>query len=110
MGSFRLSCSPLVVVLATTLTDHDVVSSRADQRSVDLGQPLAWLHQDESALDPPLPGRFGMASPWDTPTSVSGVAFLVDVLVAFAVVTVLGLLVSALMVALSRQLRSLRRV
>ena len=51
-----------------------------------------------------------MASPWDTPTSVSGVAFLVDVLVAFAVVTVLGLLVSALMVALSRQLRSLRRV
>jgi hypothetical protein len=91
------------VVLASALRSADVVATRPGLRSVDLGWPLVWIHQDQGSLDPPLPYRLGLASPWEQPTYVSGTAFLENVLTIFAVVAVVGLLVSALVVALARR-------
>ncbi|WP_328830020.1 hypothetical protein [Nocardioides acrostichi] len=51
------------LVLAAAVADGQVVATRAAQRSVDLGWPLGWVHQDQSALDPPLPARLSLASP-----------------------------------------------
>lgn len=94
------------IVLATTVRDHDPVATRAGLHSVDLGWPLVWLHQDQSFLDPPLPYRMALASPWEHPTQVSGAAFLVNVLTVFTVVLVAGLLLCGLAVALARRSRT----
>jgi hypothetical protein len=91
----------VTLVLATAATDSELVSARADQGSVDLGRPFAWIHQDQTAYDPPLPAHLGAASPWENPTHLSGTAFLLDVLVVFAL--------TALVVASVSTLRSGRR-
>ena len=86
----------VLFVVVSPLLDEDSVASQHDQASVDLGLPMPWLHQDQSAYDPPLPTQLGPASPWEDPTSISLGTFLVDVAVVFfAVALVLGLLVAA---------------
>ena len=99
----------MTVVLATAMNDQVLVSSRAELKTVDLGWPLEWVHQDQSSYDPPFPTHVGLSSPWENPTSVSGTAFLVDALIVFAVVAVVGLLLCAFSVALWGQIRSVRR-
>lgn len=99
----------LIVVVASALSGEVLVDNRADLHSVDFGWPIAWVHQDQSSLDPPLPFALGFTSPWEHPTTVSPGTFLVDVLVVFAVVGVLVLLTAALVIALVRGLRSTRR-
>ena len=92
----------LTVVLVTALTDRILVTSKADLRSVEFGWPLGWVHQDQSAYDPPFPTHLGLSSPWENPTSVSLGAVLVDVLFVFAVSAVV-LLAAVLMVTRVRR-------
>ena len=93
----------MTVVLVTAFTDQVLVSSKADQRSVEFGWPLVWVHQDQSWYDPPFPTHVGLSSPWEHPTSVSVGALLVDVLFVFAVVSAVVLLAAALMITLERR-------
>lgn len=72
------------VVLAPALGDTELIATRMGQRSVDLGWPFVWIHQDQSSLDQPLPYRFGLSSPWEHPTVVSAVAFTGNVVIVFA--------------------------
>jgi hypothetical protein len=100
--AFALS---LGILVAAALRDSDPVATRAGLRSVDLGWPLVWVHQDQSSLDPPLPSRLGLASPLEHPTHLAGAAFLGNLLIGFTVVLVVGLLMIALAVALARRSR-----
>lgn len=99
----------MTVVLVTALTDQVLVSSRADQRSVEFGWPLVWVQQDQSSYDPPFPTHLGLSSPWEHPTSISLGAVLVDVLFVFAVVSAVVLPAAALTVALVRRRVDIRR-
>lgn len=83
-GSLPALLFSLIVVIALAATDTDVVTTRADQRSIDLGRPFVWVHQDQRGYDPPLPTHLSLASPWENPTQVSGAGLLVNVLVVFA--------------------------
>ncbi len=86
----------VVLVLLTPWFGHPTVSDRADQQDVAFGMPIAWVHQDQSSLDPPFPWQTEFVSPLEHPTTVSAGAFLVDVLIVLAAVAVLlGLLVVA---------------
>jgi hypothetical protein len=78
----------VTMVVAAASMDSDSVSTAADQRSVDVGQPFVWIHQDQSGSDPPLPAHLGFASPWENPTRGSATAILLNVLVVFAVTAV----------------------
>ena len=86
----------VMAVVVTPLVDHDVVRDKRGQESVDLGLPVSWVHQNQSALDAPLPARAAIASPWESPTSVSVGAFVLDVVFVLAVAAGLGLIVVAL--------------
>ena len=79
-----------LLVLASALVGEDRTSSRSDLASVDLGLPFPWLHQDQRALDPPLPTDLGPASPWENPTDVAFVTLLADVALVVAVLAVLA--------------------
>jgi hypothetical protein len=84
-----------LVVLGTPLFDERRVGSASDQARVGLGRPLAWLHQDQTAIDPPLPAKAGLASPWEHPTGFSFVPFVADVVLVFAAVAALVLILAA---------------
>jgi hypothetical protein len=85
----------VAVVLGGLLVDHQTVTNVRDQRSLDVGLPLAWVHQDQSASDPPFPADAFVASPWDHPTSVSPAPFLADVGLAYAVLALPCVLAAA---------------
>jgi hypothetical protein len=93
------------VVVLNVLSGQVMVRTREDLRGVDFGWPTAWVHQDQSSADPPLPRALGFDSPWEHPTGVSPVAFLVDVLMVFAAVSLLVVLTAALVVAIGRGVR-----
>jgi hypothetical protein len=93
-----LACSALVVLVASVL-DRETVRDAADQRSLDFGLPFAWIHQDQSSLDPPYPWSATVAGPWEHPTSLSGLALALDVLV---VAVVLGLVLALVRLRSSR--------
>jgi hypothetical protein len=95
----------LGVVVSSALSGGVVVDRRADLRRIDFGWPIAWVHQDQTSTDPPLPRALGFSSPWEHPTTVSPLAFVVDVLVVLAAVCLLVLLTAALVVAIAQGLR-----
>ncbi|WP_395695567.1 hypothetical protein [Nocardioides sp.] len=95
----------LLLVVGSPLVDTDVVADRQQQTSVNLGLPLPWVHQDQSAADPPLPTQSGLSSPWEHVTSISPGAFLLDAVVVFLVLA----LVAGLAVALVGRVRSAHR-
>lgn len=69
----------------------------SDPLDVRYGLPIAWVHQDQSALGPPHPSETWFVSPWERPTTFSAVAFLLDVVIVLAaVLSVLALLRRAL--------------
>lgn len=86
----------VVLVLLSPLVDQQTLRSEADQRNMGFGLPYAWLHQDQSTLDPPFPWREGPLSPWEHPTSVSVPWLVADValvlVVSGAVVLFAGIL------------------
>ncbi len=100
----------VIMVLALAMTDSDVVKTRADQRSIDLGRPFVWLHQDQSGYDPPLPTHLGLSSPWENPTSLSGPGLLLNVLLVFASTALVVMLLWALIRPLVRTVRRARPV
>jgi len=102
-GAFLFS---LTVVLVAAMNDQVLVSSRLDLKSVDLGWPLVWIHQDQSSSDPPFPTHRGVLSPWENPTRLSLDSFLVNALVVFAAVAVGVVLTAALVVTLVRLRRA----
>ena len=63
-GTLSALLFSLIVVVGLAVTDSDVVRTRADQRSIDLGRPCVWLHQNQEGYDPPLPPHLGLSSPW----------------------------------------------
>ena len=93
LAALSILAFSVLLVVGLALTDTDRVSTAADQRNVDIGRPLAWVHQDQSGSTPPLPTDLALSSPWEAPTGVAGVALLVDVLIvsALTVVVVGGL-------------------
>jgi heme exporter protein D len=91
-GATAVVCAVLLVLVACGL-DRETVSDKADQQSLDFGLPVAWLHQDQTSLDPPFPARVSVASPLENPTDLSGLAFLVDLLVVLAALGVVVLVV-----------------
>lgn len=108
-GSMPALLFSLIVVVALAVTDTDVVKTRADQRSIDLGRPFVWFHQDQTGYDPPLPTHLGLSSPWENPTEVSLAGMLLDVLVVFAA-TAISLTLLLTVGLLLVRLRSSRRV
>jgi len=100
----------LGVVVLSALSGEVMVGNRAELHRIDFGWPIAWVQQDQSSMDPAFPWAQSFNSPWERPTMVSPVAFLVDVLVVFAAVGVLSLLTAALVVAIGRGLRSAFRL
>lgn len=74
-----------VVVLALLLVDRVTVRTAGDLGSVHLGLPCAWVHQ-EQGVDPPLPWRAGLLSPWEHPTTLSVLPLLADLVLVGAVV------------------------
>jgi hypothetical protein len=91
------------------MTDGELVRTGADRRSVDVGRPFVWVHQDQSGYDTPLPTHLGLSSPWENPTSVSLDVFLVDVLVVFLAVGGCVLVTAAFMTTLGRRRGAVRR-
>ncbi len=98
----------LVVVVMSAWNGKVTVGGRADLHRVDFGWPVAWVHQDQSSMDPPFPSALSFNSPWEHPTTVSPAAFLGDVLVVFAALGVLVMLTAALTATTVRRARSLR--
>ena len=98
----------LVFVVMEALSQPVLVGRRRDLASVGFGRPLVWVHQDLTSTDPPLPGTVGLDSPWEHPVQVHGVAFLLDLMIVFAVVAVVVLVVAAALVAFRRRVVPLR--
>jgi len=109
-GTLPVLLFSLVVVVALAVTDSDVVKTRADQRSIDVGRPFVWLHQDQKGYDPPLPTNLGPSSPWENPTNVSGAGLLLNVMVVFASTASALTLLGAALLPLMRILRTSSRV
>jgi hypothetical protein len=73
---------PLVGLLATLIStshDHTTMSGRTSMHRLEFGRPLDWLQQDQSSASPPAGARIGLGSPYDDPTHVHVIPFLVDV-------------------------------
>jgi hypothetical protein len=83
LAAVMFSITTAAVVLGGLL-DREMVSSKQAQRSVDVGLPLNWLHQDQFGYDPPFPAYAGFASPLENPTNVSWADFAVNVALVFA--------------------------
>lgn len=78
------------------------VTNGTDPLDVRYGLPIPWVHQDQSALDPPPhPSQTGFVSPWDYPTTFSAIVLLLDVVIVFAAVL-------SVLVLLARVLRRTR--
>ena len=73
------------VTLVLGLFDRVTVASHAALARLTFGHPLAWLSQDQSSLEPPIPATMRFVSPWEHPASVALVPLLLDVLIACAV-------------------------
>lgn len=91
-----LTLVAVVVVVMTALRDSAVVTGEKGLRSVSFGRPLDWLTQDQSAHDPPFPHRATPNSPWENPTGVDVLPFLVEVLGVLAVLVAGWLVVGSL--------------
>ena len=83
-----LLATSLLAVLLLTGVDTARISAPSDSAHVELGLPLPWVVQDQTALDPAYPTDLGLASPWEHPTDISPPLLAVDVLL-----TALALLV-----------------
>jgi len=80
-----LVVSAAVVVLGALL-DRATVATASGLAVLRFGGPLAWLSQDQSGLDPPLPDEARLASPWEHPTSVAWLPFVAEVAIVAVVV------------------------
>ena len=89
------AAASVLVVLVSPLVTSVRVAERAEQANLGFGWPFAWAHQDQSAMDPPLPRTLGLTSPWEHPTSVSVGAFAVSVLAVLVALLLVRLSVSA---------------
>ena len=76
-----------MAVFVLTMFDRNTVVGKVDQRSVEFGVPLAWVHQDQTLYDPPFPWQARLSSPMESATSVSLGALLINVLVLVTIVT-----------------------
>ena len=72
------------VVLALLLVDRVTVRTAGELASVRLGLPFAWVQQEQT-IDPPLPWRAGLLSPWEHPTTLSVLPLLADLVLVGAV-------------------------
>ena len=95
----------LVAVLLLPLVDTDRVTEPAERASNELGLPLAWIEQDQSARDAPLPSNSGLASPWENPTDVSVGALLANVALTALALAVLLAMLAALLATVRSQRR-----
>lgn len=93
-----------LVVLVMAMLDDVRVTSKADQASIAFGLPVAWIHQDQTSLDPPFPFDAGLESPWEHPADVSWTTFGGDVGLVLLVALTLWAAI-----ALTPRLRSWRR-
>ena len=89
-----LTVSVLVVLVAPFL-DSERVDGRSDQERVELGIPLAWVHQDQTSLDPPFPAQAELLSPWENPTEISWRVFSGDVVLVFGAALLVWLAASS---------------
>ena len=89
-----LTVSVLVVLVAPFL-DSERVDGRSDQERVELGIPLAWVHQDQTSLDPPFPAQAELVSPWENPTEISWLVLSGDVVLVFGAALLVWLAASS---------------
>ncbi len=72
----------VVTVIGLAAADVDRARRPADLSTVKVGQPFAWVTQDQSSVDPPdFPRDLRAGSPWEYPTDVAWLWFGVDVAV-----------------------------
>ncbi len=70
----------LVLVIGLAAGDHDYARDRSELSHVELGFPLTWVVQDQSALDPAeFPARMGGGSPLNHDTDVLWGRFVANV-------------------------------
>lgn len=93
----------VLAVLLLTLVDTVRVTGPDGRAEVELGLPLPWVAQDQSAVDPAYPTDLGVASPWEHPTEVSLPLLALNVLLtALALLVLLAAVRAVLRVVTSR--------
>lgn len=75
----------LAVAVLVPLLEGPVVGTRTELSQVPFGQPLTWLHQDQTHLDPTFPMRAQVQRPQEAPSDVSPGALVLDVVLGAAV-------------------------
>jgi hypothetical protein len=93
------------LVLVSPLMGHATVNDESAQRDLGFGMPLTWVHQDQSALDPPFPWQARFGSPTEAPTTASAALFAAAVVIVFVVMVA----TLALVLLVLRQVRTSRR-
>ena len=90
-SSRRLALTLLVLVLGavvavglTPMFGSKVVEDRAELAEVELGFPVAWMSQDQTGFDRPLPWTARLAAVSDNPVSIKPAGLLVDLAAALA--------------------------
>lgn len=80
-----LALAAVAITLSSALLGHVTALGRSGLAEVRFGLPLAWLTQDQSALDPPFPWSATPVSPWDPPASIAVLPLVFDALAVYAV-------------------------
>jgi hypothetical protein len=86
LWTFLMTAAAGILTLGSMVADGEAVGTRAQQDQLSFGWPLAWVTQDQSSLDPPLPYRLSVASPLESPTHFHELALVVDFALMLGVV------------------------
>ena len=81
IGALDLALVALLMVL-----DKVQVQSQTELARVGLGMPLNWVTQNQG-IDPPLPWRTGVLSPWENPTTIAWLPLAVNLVIVGLVLT-----------------------
>jgi hypothetical protein len=75
---------PLLIAFLLAGASLSLPSRGTELRDARFGYPFAFILQDQSGRDPPVPGAVSIASPWENPTKVQWVALSLDVVFLWA--------------------------
>lgn len=77
------------MILMAQLAIPSTLRSREEMRSARKGFPLAFVQQDLTAIDFPLPHAYRFSSPWENPTDLLFFGFFIDFTLFFLIISFL---------------------
>jgi hypothetical protein len=90
IGIFALS----IVIVFLTLLIPASIADQAGLSDVSLGYPFPFVHQDYGSIDPPsFPRSIAIGSPWEYGVSITWPMFLLDIIIVFAILSIIFLLI-----------------